>query len=126
MRILETLDFVKKAKFLDAHVFSYSRREGTPAAYYQNQVSEDVKHERSRRLIEAKNITRDAILDEIVANGREIFAIAESLDKDSFYTGHTASFVEVKFFSDNKNLSGDVVMLSPVSHKCGVVLCEMI
>ena len=123
---LETLDFVKKAKFLDAHVFSYSRREGTPAAYYQNQVSEDVKHERSRRLIEAKNITRDAILDEIVANGREIFAIAESLDKDSFYSGHTASFVEVKFFSDNKNLSGDVVMLSPVSHKCGVVLCEMI
>ena len=123
---LETLDFVKKAKFLDAHVFSYSRREGTPAAYYQNQVSEDVKHERSRRLVEAKNITRDAILDEIVANGREIFAIAESLDKDSFYSGHTASFVEVKFFSDNKNLSGDVVMLSPVSHKCGVVLCEMI
>ena len=123
---LETLDFVKKAKFLDAHVFSYSRREGTPAAYYQNQVSEDVKHERSRRLIEAKNITRDAILDEIVANGRELFAIAESLDKDSFYSGHTASFVEVKFFSDNKNLSGDVVMLNPVSHKCGVVLCEMI
>ncbi len=122
---LETLEFVKEAKFLDAHVFAYSRREGTPAAYYENQVPEDVKHERSRRLIAAKNATRDAIVGEIVASGKELFAIAESLGEDSFYTGHTSSFVEVKFFSECEKLSGEVVRLAPVSHKNGVVLCEM-
>ena len=121
----ETLNFVKEAGFLDAHVFAYSKREGTPAAYYENQVDEQVKKERSSRLIAAKNVTRDAILDKIVADGGEIFAIAESQSADSFYTGHTASFVEVKFFSDNKNLSGEVVRLIPVSHKSGIVLCEM-
>ena len=114
---LETLEFVKEARFLDAHVFAYSRREGTPAAYYENQVPEEVKHERSRRLIEEKNVARDSILSEIVANGEEIFAIAESIDRDSFYTGHTASFVEVRVFSENKNLSGEIVKLAPVSHK---------
>jgi threonylcarbamoyladenosine tRNA methylthiotransferase MtaB len=121
----QTLDFVKNAGFLDAHVFAYSKREGTPAAYYENQVDEQIKKERSARLIAAKNVTRDAILDKIVANGEELFAIAESQNSARFYTGHTASFVEVKFFSDNKNLSGEVVKLVPVSHKCGVVLCEM-
>ena len=123
---LETLDFVKEARFLDAHVFAYSRREGTPAAYYDGQIPEQVKHERSSRLIEAKNATRDALLDEIVRGGGALFAIAESASADSHYSGHTDTFVEVKFFSEQKDLSGEIVKLAPVSHNNGVVLCEII
>lgn len=121
----ETIDFVREAKFLDAHVFAYSRRDGTPAASYENQVPENIKHDRSRRLIEAKNATRDALLDEIVANGECVFAIAESVDEDSFWTGHTDTFVEVKFFAVDKSLSGEIVKLAPVSHKDGVVICNL-
>ena len=121
----ETVEFVKSAKFLDAHVFAYSRREGTPAAYYENQIPEDIKRKRSAELISVKNSVRDALLDEIIASGEQLVAIAEARGDDSYYSGHTERFVEVSFFSDNENLSGELVKLIPVSHKNGIVLCKM-
>ena len=122
----ETVEFVKAARFLDAHVFAYSQREGTPAATYENQVPEDVKRKRSAELISVKNAVRDAVLDEIVNSGEQLVAIAEARASDSFYSGHTEKFVEVRFFSDNEDLSGEIVNLVPVSHKDGIVLCKMI
>lgn len=121
----ETVEFVKSAKFLDAHVFAYSRREGTPAAYYENQIPEDIKRKRSAELISVKNSVRDALLDEIIASDEPLVAIAEARGDDSYYSGHTERFVEVSFFSDNENLSGELVKLIPVSHKNGIVLCKM-
>ena len=40
---LDTMRFVSEAGLLDAHVFAYSKREGTPAASYENQVPEQTK-----------------------------------------------------------------------------------
>ena len=62
----ETLAFVKEARFLDIHVFAYSRRPGTPAECYDGQIDEQTKHERSRRLITLKNEIRDEILDALL------------------------------------------------------------
>ena len=42
----ETLDLVSKAEFEGAFTFIYSPREGTPAATYQNDLTEDEKKER--------------------------------------------------------------------------------
>ena len=122
---LETVDFVRRARFLDAHVFAYSRREGTPAAYYENQIPEEVKRKRSAELIRAKNEIRDSVLDGVVSNSKSLSAIAETLGKDGFYTAHADSYIEVKFPSKNKKLSGEIVNLIPVSHKDGIVLCNM-
>jgi len=118
---LETVEFVKKARFLDAHVFAYSRREGTPAAYYENQIPEDVKRERSERLIRIKNEVRDGVLAQIVDAGAPLSVIAEVRGGDGYYTAHSDSYVEMKFSSDNENLSGELLMLTPVSHKDGIV-----
>ena len=122
---LETVDFVKRARFLDAHVFAYSRREGTPAAYYENQIPESIKRERSERLIKVKNEVKESILDDIVERGEPLSVIAETRASDGYYTAHSDSYVEVKFFSENENLTGEMIMLTPVSHKDGIVLCEM-
>ncbi|WP_077614524.1 tRNA (N(6)-L-threonylcarbamoyladenosine(37)-C(2))-methylthiotransferase MtaB [Caenibacillus caldisaponilyticus] len=51
----ETYDFVSRLKFAELHVFPYSPRTGTPAARMENQVPEDVKHERVRKMIELSN-----------------------------------------------------------------------
>jgi len=123
---LETLDFVRRAAFLDAHVFAYSKREGTPAAYFENQIPESVKRERSERLIKVKNEVRDSVLDGIVGRGEALSAIAEVRDGDGYYTAHSDSYVETRFYSDNENLSGEMVNLIPVSHKNGIVDCKLI
>jgi threonylcarbamoyladenosine tRNA methylthiotransferase MtaB len=116
---LDTVNFVKEARLLDAHVFAYSKREGTPAATYENQVAESVKHERSARLIAEKNAVRDEILSSVVASGKVLSCIAETRD-NRVYTAHSDSYIEVRFEAC-EGLSGEVVNILPISHKDGVI-----
>lgn len=44
------LDFVEKMNFSRMHVFPYSKRDGTPAAARKDQVTEQVKKERTHRM----------------------------------------------------------------------------
>jgi len=46
-----TLELVKKVEFSKIHVFKYSKREGTLAAKFVDQIPEEDKNERSMRLI---------------------------------------------------------------------------
>ena len=48
----ETLDTLDELRFSAIHVFPYSKRQGTPAASFPDQVTESVKHERVRRVQE--------------------------------------------------------------------------
>jgi len=51
----DTLDLVRQARFDSAFMFAYSPRRGTPAARRPDQVPEEVKQERLRRLIKVQN-----------------------------------------------------------------------
>ena len=48
---LETIDVVRKAGFMAAYTFLYSKRTGTPAASMEGQVSDEVAGERFKRLL---------------------------------------------------------------------------
>lgn len=50
--------FVTGQRFLKVHVFPYSRREGTPAYDYPEQVPEHEKEDRSRRMTAAVEAVR--------------------------------------------------------------------
>lgn len=57
---LETLDLVRRVAYDSAFTFLYSRRTGTPAASMEDQVPEDVAHERFDRLLaEVQRIGRE-------------------------------------------------------------------
>ncbi len=116
---LETCDFVRKIGFLDAHVFAYSKREGTPAAYYENQIPEQIKKERSAKLIALKNEVRDAVLSAVVAKGEVLSCILES-ERHGIYSAHSDSFIEVAAEAE-AGLQGEVVNVIPVSHKNGII-----
>ena len=121
----ESLDFVEKAGFLDVHVFAYSRRDGTPACEYDGQIPENIKRERSDALIKKKNEVRDRVLDKIISSAETLSVIAETRDSEGYYTAHSDTYIETRFYSEDKNLSGEVVTVIPVSHKNGVVLCKI-
>ncbi len=61
----ETLDFVKEINFAGGHIFTYSPREGTPAARIKSQLDKNVRKARNAAL-------------------RESFAEMESRYRDSF------------------------------------------
>ncbi len=91
----DTLDFVRRARFLDMHVFQYSPRKGTPAATMPDQIPEAVKHERSARLIAlAKEISNGVVADYIEEHPT-VDVLFES-DIDGEHSGHTVSFIEVR------------------------------
>lgn len=117
---LDTVSFAQEARFIDAHVFAYSRREGTPAAYYDGQIPENVKKERSRRLIAAKNEVRDSVLMEIIENGSPLSVVLETYDGEK-YSAHSDSFVEVTVVGPD-GLQGEIVEVIPVSHKNGIII----
>ena len=117
---LDTVSFAKEARFIDAHVFAYSRREGTPAAYYDGQIPEPVKKERSRRLIKAKNEIRDSVLDGIVSLGAPLSVVLETFDGER-YSAHSESFVEVSV-EGPEGLQGEIVEIIPISHSGGIIL----
>ena len=116
---LESCAFVRKIGFLDAHVFAYSRRAGTPAAEYPDQITEAVKRERSERLIALKNEVRDRVLDGVVAAGKPLRCILET-EKSGVYSAHSDSFVELSVEAES-GLEGRLAEVLPLSHSCGIV-----
>lgn len=121
---LDTVSFVREVGFIDAHVFAYSKRAGTPAATYENQIPENVKRERSARLIAVKNAVRDTVLDGIVGAKDKLSVILETYDGE-FYTAHSDGFAEVKVEAEC-GLSGEMVEVFPLAHKDGIVFAKLI
>ncbi len=121
---LETLSFVSEAELLFAHVFAYSRRHGTPAADYPDQVAESVKKERSRRLMAEVSRVRDMILDRVVDSKETLSVILED-SEGGVFTAHSDSFLEVKLEAPD-NIQGDAVKVVPVSHKNGIIYARLV
>lgn len=105
---LETVDVVKKAQYDSAFTFLYSMREGTKAALMEDQIPDEIKHDRFNRLLE--------VLYPIVLKrneqciGKVYPVLIESASKtgDITLTGRTEHF-RLVHFSGNEDLVGKIV-----------------
>lgn len=120
---LDTVSFAREVGFIDAHVFAYSKRKGTPAATYEHQVDESEKKRRSARLIEEKNRIRDGILEGIVKEGKPLSVVLETYDRGC-YSAHSDSFIEVSVEAP-VGMHGEIVDVVPISHENGVILAKL-
>ncbi|MCK8815922.1 tRNA (N(6)-L-threonylcarbamoyladenosine(37)-C(2))-methylthiotransferase MtaB [Natroniella sulfidigena] len=104
----ETYQLMKELEFSDAHIFKYSKREGTPAAGYENQVHSKVKKERSKKLREltaelARNYQQQFFGQKLKA------LLEESRDyKTGLLTGLTDNYLRV-FVDGADDLAGQLV-----------------
>lgn len=89
----ETLEYVKKIQFAEAHVFQYSRRNGTPAARRPDQVKPEVKEVRSKLIIEATDKSQKEFLERHI--GRTMPVLFETVE-NGVYEGKTANYITVK------------------------------
>ena len=95
-----TLDMVEEVRYDSAFTFLYSVRPGTPAADFEDQIPEDVKHDRFDRLVEAvnrisaeKNKLYEGRIERILVDGA-------SKREPSAQSGRTDGFKLVNFKSD--------------------------
>ncbi len=140
----DSLNFVKDIGFMSAHVFSYSRRSGTPAAGMEQQVKSAEKARRSRLMIAAANESRDAFLSKMIGSTYEVLAESQidrktsdnfsefftgaaydSLQKSVkgayIYSGFTSNYADVRFLS-NRDIHGQLVNVKITGLKDGCLI----
>ena len=102
----ESCEFLKKIGFLKVHVFPYSRRSGTPAYDFPDQIHEREKQERSRTM----NALAEEIRKEVLAahEGSEDEVLLETPLSGTLFTGYTRLYIPV-VVSAPGHASGDIV-----------------
>ncbi len=94
-----TCNFVRRARFLNVHIFPYSKRKGTPAASMKEQIPEEIKRSRLHRLEAIVKEIRTELLDGEIRREPLRQVLFETY-KDGFAFGHTAEFLEVAVRAD--------------------------
>lgn len=94
--------FMERMGFAEMHVFPYSKRTGTPAARMEDQVDEEVKHERVHRLIDLSEKMQAAYGAQWV--GRELSVIpereAKGAEGQGLVSGYTDNYLNVVLNGD--------------------------
>ena len=89
----ESAAFVREIGFLKVHVFSFSRRAGTPAYDMPDQIDEAEKARRSHRL----QAEADAVRARVIAGmeGCPVEVLLEKPVNNTLFTGYTREYVPV-------------------------------
>lgn len=90
---MDSYNFVKSLPLSYLHVFTYSRRPGTPAAAMKEQVPEQVKHDRTNRLLELSETKKRFFYHEHVGETRPVLWESENVDGKMF--GFTDNYIKV-------------------------------
>lgn len=92
----DTLDFVKLIHFSKIHVFKYSKREGTPAATYADQIDGLIKNKRSEILIDlGDKLTREFNNSFINSKVSVLYEETSKVDERAF-EGYTTNYIRVR------------------------------
>lgn len=97
----QTKNFLEKVSFYEMHIFKYSRRKGTVADKMTDQISDEVKSQRSAELLELEK--RQSFDYRKGYIGTEIEVLIEELtqiDGKSYYTGYTKNYIRVAVSAD--------------------------
>lgn len=102
----ESLAFVTGQRFLKVHVFPYSRREGTPAYDFPEQIPEHEKEARSRRMTAAVEAVRAELAAAMC--GQEAEVLLETPLSSTLFTGYTRQYLPVTVYAPGR-ATGDIV-----------------
>lgn len=101
-----SMAFVTGQRFLKVHVFPYSRREGTPAYDFPDQVPEHEKESRSRRMTAAVEAVRAE--EAARMEGRTAEVLLETPLSATVFTGYTRQYLPVLVTAPGHR-TGDIV-----------------
>ncbi len=102
---LETVETCKKVNFSKIHVFPYSERKGTKASLMSGKVSENVKHERVKKLMELSEKLEKEYYDKF--KGKVLDVLIEEVS-DGVSIGHTSNYLKVEL--NEKLTKGEIYL----------------
>ncbi|MDD6274688.1 MAG: tRNA (N(6)-L-threonylcarbamoyladenosine(37)-C(2))-methylthiotransferase MtaB [Clostridiaceae bacterium] len=119
----ENLNFAKEIKFSKAHVFAYSKRPGTRADKFPNQLTNKVKEERSHLMIEATKETELEFLNTQLGLTEKV--LFEHETEKGVYFGYTMNYTPVLVKSET-NLHGKILEVKLISVADENVIGELV
>lgn len=102
----KSLDFAKEIGFAKVHVFAYSRRPGTKANDAPDQVTQSVKEQRSHRMIEVTQKTKEDFFRKQIGLSEPVLFEREC--EKGVYEGYTENYTPIKTHS-GESLSGQIL-----------------
>lgn len=108
----ETYAFAEKCNFSMIHVFKYSRRKGTAADRMEGHVREEIKAERSNKLLGLTKRQHIEYMDKFIGSSQKILLEEETQICDKrYFIGHNERYVRVAIPADGTDIlcSNDIV-----------------
>ena len=101
---LETMDVVSKVRYDSAFTFIYSKRTGTPAASYEDQISEEVVKDRFDRLLALVQQISQEQVKRFEASTMEVLVEELNRQENGYVTGRLLNNITVHFPGDANDI----------------------
>ncbi|KYH29856.1 MULTISPECIES: tRNA (N6-isopentenyl adenosine(37)-C2)-methylthiotransferase MiaB [Clostridium] len=121
----DTLSIVKEIEFDSVFTFIYSQREGTPAANHEDQIPEDVKHERFNRLVKVVNDILAKKNKEYEGKIVEVLVEGPSKNDETKLMGRTRTNKLVNF-EGNNDIIGKLVKVKIIKAQSFSLIGEIV
>lgn len=115
----KSLAFAREIGFARSHVFAYSRRKGTRADLFPDQVDEQTKSRRSEEMIRATSESAAAFLHSQL--GRNVRILAEREIQPGVFEGYTENYTPARV--QGEALNGRIIDATVAEVCDGYVLC---
>ncbi len=103
----DTLDAIKKCKFIISYSFKYSPRPHTPAFKFKDNVSPKDKSERLKKVQTLLKKIQKEFNEKYIGNSVDV--LVEQNPREGFYRGRSPYMQNVEIKSDEKDLIGKMV-----------------
>lgn len=107
----DTLDVVKKVNFEQIFMFIYSPREGTVAAQRDDQIPEEIKHQRFNKLKDLYEAKVEENNEKYIGTTHQILIEGPSKNDGKMLTGRTDTNKVVVFEPNENSRIGDIVTI---------------
>ena len=111
----ETYEFIEKLPITYAHVFPYSKREGTAAASMPEQVKQVTAKERCRIISELVETKKKDYIDKLIETNTVLGGVLES-KTNNYWTALSDHYIRI-YLRDNNNKEGDYIRLPAFAEK---------
>lgn len=112
----QTVQFLERIQLYEMHVFQFSPRRGTRAEKMEHQVNPQVKHERSKILLEMTQRQKKEY-EQLFFEKEEVVLVEEKIEenKEQYFTGHTKRYVKV-FLKSQKNIEKQMIRVKIIGY----------
>ena len=106
----ETLDVIRRVGYEMMFQFIYSKRDGTPAAKSEEQVPDEVKTERFKRLLSVQEPIAEALAQKYVGKTIRVLCEGKSKNNPEKYTGRDTA-MKIVLFDGDESMTGKFVSI---------------